>query len=93
MQKETLAGAVIHYINGEKEGFVFTRDDLTEEGQQAVVERMQHAMQSNALIFKTTSDRLIVIPIQNIQKIEINPAPPKLPDTVFENVRVVQDWK
>lgn len=89
MTKETLAGAVIHYINGEKEGLVFTRDDLTEEGRNAVLERMQNALQSNVLIFKTTADRLLVIPLQSIQKIEINPAPAQVPKTVFENVRIV----
>jgi hypothetical protein len=89
MTQETLGGAVIHYINGEKEEVMFFRDDSTPEGQQATVERIQSALQSNLLVFKTTENRLLAIPVQSILKIEINPAPPKVPGNVIENVRIV----
>lgn len=89
MTQETLGGAVIYYINGEKEEVMFFRDDSTPEGQHATVERIQSALQSNLLVFKTTENRLLAIPIQSILKIEINPAPPKVPGNVIENVRIV----
>ncbi len=88
MKQETLCGAIIHYVNGEKEELVFLRDDSTSEGQNAAFERIQNALQSNMLVFKTTANRLLAIPIQNILKIEINPAPHKVPGTVIENVRI-----
>jgi hypothetical protein len=89
MTQETLGGAIIHYVNGEKEEMVFLRDDTTPEGQSATLERMQNALEANLLVFKTTANHLLVIPVQSILKMEINPAPPKLPDHVIENVRIV----
>jgi hypothetical protein len=89
MTQETLGGAIIHYVNGEKEEVVFLRDDTTPEGQAATLERIQNALEANLLVFKTTANQLLVIPVQSILKIQINPAPPKLPDTVIENVRIV----
>ena len=89
MTKETLGGAIIHYVNGEKEELIFLRDDSTPEGQQAAFERIQNALQSNLLMLKTTANRMLVIPVQSILKIEINPAPPKVPGHVIEDVRVV----
>jgi len=88
MEQETLGGAMIYYVNGEKEEVVFFRDDSTSEGQNATVERLQNALQSNLLMFKTTANRILAIPIQSILKIEINPAPPKVPGNVIENVRI-----
>jgi hypothetical protein len=89
MEQETFAGAIIYYVNGEKEELVFLRDDATPKGQNEVVERIQRALQSNLLVLKTTANRLLAIPIQSILKIEINPAPPKVPGSVIENVRIV----
>lgn len=88
MKKETLAGAIIHYINGEKEGLIFLRDD-SDEGRVAAIERLQHALQSNVLVLRTTANRLLAIPVQSILKIEVNPAPPEVPNTVIDNVRIV----
>jgi len=89
MKQETICGAIIYYVNGEKEEVVFLRDDSTSEGQNAAVERIQSALQSNLLVLKTTANRLLTIPVQSILKIEINPAPPKVPGDVIENVRIV----
>ena len=89
MKEETLVGAVIYYINGEKEEMVFLRDDATNEGRSETVERIQAALQSNLLLLKTTANRLLAIPVQNILKIEINPAPVDIPKTVIENVRII----
>ena len=88
MKEETLGGAIIYYVNGEKEGLVFHRDD-SEEGRSASVERIQSALQSNLLVLRTTNNRLLAIPIQSILKIVINPAPPEVPKTVIDNVRIV----
>ena len=89
MKENTLGGAIIHYVNGEKEEIVFLRDDSTPECQSEAVERLQNAMQSNLIVLKTTANRLLVIPVNNILKIEINPAPPKLPEYVLDYVRIV----
>ncbi len=88
MKDETLGGAIIYYINGEKEGVVFLRDD-SDEGRSAAVERLQSALQSNLLILRTTANRLLAIPVSSILKIEVNPAPPEVPKTVIDNVRIV----
>jgi hypothetical protein len=93
MTQETIGGAIIYYVNGEKEELVFLRDDSTPEGQHEAVERIQNALQSNLLVFKTLSNRLLAIPIQSILKIEISPAPPEVPGTVIENVRIVPQHK
>jgi hypothetical protein len=89
MTRETLGGAIIYYVNGEKDEVMFFRNDSTPEGQQATLERIQDALQSNMIVFKTTANRLLAIPVQNILKIEINPAPPKVPGNVIEDVKVV----
>lgn len=89
MKEETLVGAVIYYVNGEKEEMVFLREDSTDEGRSQAVERIQNALQSNLVILKTTANRLLVIPVHNILKIEINPAPREVPKTVIENVRII----
>ena len=89
MKEEIIGGAVIHYINGEQEEVVFLRDDSTAEGRNEAVERIQSAMQSNLLVLKTTTNRLLAIPVQSILKIEINPAPPEVPKTVIDNVRII----
>jgi len=89
MKEETLGGAVIHYINGEKEELIFLRDDSTDEGRSAAIERIQNALQTNLLVLKTTANRLLAIPVQSILKIEVNPAPPEVPKTVIENVRII----
>lgn len=88
MQEETLCGAVIYYVNGEKEGLVFIRDD-SDEGQRVAMERIQSALQSNLLVLRTTANRLLAIPVHNILKIEINPALPEVFKTVIDNVRIV----
>ena len=89
MKQETLGGAIIHYVNGDKEEMMFLRDDKTPEGQTAAMERIENAMNSNLLVLKTTANRLLIIPIHSILKIEINPAPPKVPDYVLDYVRIV----
>ena len=89
MAQETLGGAIIYYVNGEREELLFFRDDATPEGQHTTFERIQSALQSNLLMLKTTGNRLLAIPVQSILKIEINPAPPEVPGNVIENVRVV----
>ena len=89
MAKETLGGAIIHYVNGDKEEIMFLRDDATPEGQNAAIERIENAMNSNLLVLKTTANRLLIIPVNSILKIEVNPAPVKVPGSVIENVRIV----
>lgn len=89
MAQNTLGGAIIHYINGDKEEIMFLRDDETPEGQHAAIERIQNAMKLNLLVLKTTENRLLIIPVHSILKIEINPAPPKVPEYVLDYVRVV----
>ena len=89
MKEETLVGAVIYYITGEREEMVFLRDDSTDEGRSETVARINSALQSNLLMLKTTANRMLAIPVQNILKIEINPAPAEVPETVIQNVRII----
>jgi hypothetical protein len=89
MTQETLGGAVIHYVNGEKEKLVFLWDETTVDAQEVHVEKIRKALQSNMLLFKTTDNRMLAIPVCSILKIEINPAPIKVPENVIEKVRIV----
>ena len=82
---EVLGGAVIHYIDGSKDEFVFTRSDSEAE---LALNRIQEAMHTNLLLLRLC-DRLLIVPIHNIRKIEIKPPPPKLPDTTIHNVRLI----
>jgi len=83
---EVIGGAVIHYVDGSKDEFVFTRSDSEAE---LALKRLQDAMHSNLLLLRL-SDRLLVIPIHNVRKIEIKPPPANLPDTAIHNVRLIQ---
>lgn len=59
MTQETLGGAIIYYVNGEREEVMFFRDDSTPEGQNASFERIQNALQANMLVLKTAEIREI----------------------------------
>jgi hypothetical protein len=75
----------IRYINGESDCFEF---DSPQEEKALLASHIQRVLNSKELMLEI-GDRLLVIPMQNIQKIELSPVPLKLPDIVIRNVRQV----
>ena len=75
----------IRYINGESDCFEF---DSPQEEKALLASHIQRVLNSKELMLEI-GDHLLVIPMQNIQKIELSPVPLKLPDIVIRNVRQV----
>ena len=75
----------IRYINGESDCFEF---DSPQEEKALLASHIQRVLNSKELMLEI-DDHLLVIPMQNIQKIELSPVPLKLPDIVIRNVRQV----
>lgn len=73
----------IRYINGESDYFEF---DSPQEETATLASHIQRVLNSKELMLEL-GDRLLVIPMQNVQIIELSPVPLKLPDLVICNVR------
>ncbi|ERT04527.1 putative bifunctional phosphoribosyl-AMP cyclohydrolase/phosphoribosyl-ATP pyrophosphatase protein [Lyngbya aestuarii BL J] len=73
----------IRYINGESDCFEF---DSPQEEKALLASHIQRVLNSKELMLEI-GDRLLVIPMQNVQKIELSPVPLKLPDIAIRNVR------
>lgn len=82
MNREKTVYLTVHYINGESYEFELT----PEPGQQASL--AGHILKGNEIILEL-EDRVVVIPMENVQAIEISPPPENLPDTTIRNVRQV----
>lgn len=75
----------IRYISGGSDCFEF---DSPQEEKAVLASHIQRVLNSKELMLEV-GDRLLVIPMQNIQKIELSPVPLKLPDIAIRNVRQV----
>ena len=74
----------IHYVNGTKQKFEFPQQpDETLSG----AARTKELLAGNQLILEL-EDRILIIPFQSIQAIELSPPPEKLPTTAIRNVRL-----
>jgi len=80
----TMGGAVVHFMDGSKAEYIFTRDDDDAEG---IAQRLELMFKTGMLCMHMNNGRLTVIPTHNIRRIDLNPAPPSLPDGVIRNVR------
>ena len=74
----------IRYVNGTEQKFEYTR----EENALNIASRIQDALSSNQVLLEL-EDRVLIIPFQNIQSMEVSPLPAKLPPNVLRNVRLI----
>ncbi|MGC9525235.1 MAG: hypothetical protein ACP5D7_06800 [Limnospira sp.] len=81
MNREKTVYLTVHYINGESYEFEWT----PQPGQQGSLTQF---LQGNEIILEL-EDRVVVIPMENVQAMEISPPPENLPDTTIRNVRQV----
>jgi protein involved in temperature-dependent protein secretion len=76
----------VRYVSGVEQKFEFTAEEQSNLARMATY--LQKLLNSRELIIQL-EDRLLIIPFQNIQSLEISPPPPKLPDVTFRNVRLI----
>ncbi len=74
----------IRYMNGTEQKFEYTR---TEDALN-VASRIQDVLKGNQLLLEL-EDRFLIIPMSNIQSIEVSPPPAKLPPNTLRNVRLI----
>ena len=84
---ERIINLTIHYTNGKQQHFEFMPE--VRVGEQANLGTRLHKMLTSDPIILELSDKLLVIPIHNIQSIEISPIPPKLPEGIIHEVREI----
>jgi len=84
MEENNKYTLTIKYLNGNEEKFEF----LPQIDQVNMVSRLTKILDSNQIILEL-EDKIVLIPIPTVQTIEISPLPPKLPDTVIRNVRLL----
>ena len=87
MNQNTHSTLILHYMDGTTERYEVelpTMDPLTFGG------KLDKALARNQIVLHH-SDRLRIIPIQNVKSVEITmkPSPTKLPEFVFDNARLV----
>lgn len=82
MKDATKGNLTVRYVNGKEEKFEFTR----EEDALNIASRIKDALSANQIILEL-EDRVLIIPFQSIQSIEISPLPTKLPPNTLRNVR------
>jgi hypothetical protein len=75
----------IRFINGSEQKFEFPRQEDTH----SIAAQIKDALSSNQILLEL-EDRLLIIPFQSIQSIEVTPTPPKLPATAIRNVRILE---
>ncbi|MFC1824344.1 hypothetical protein ACFL9T_16670 [Thermodesulfobacteriota bacterium] len=74
----------IHYVNGTTQKFEFPiQPDETLSG----AARVKELLAGNQLIIEL-EDRVLIIPFQSIQSIEVSPPPEKMPATALRNARL-----
>lgn len=84
MNDQPKALLTIHYINDEHHSFQFT----PETDKYTMGDRISKALNENALLVEL-EDKVLAIPFQNIQYIEISPRPQKLPGHVIKNAQML----
>ncbi|MGL5081552.1 MAG: hypothetical protein ACRC8A_08690 [Microcoleaceae cyanobacterium] len=85
IESETIFSLKIYYLNGESQSFEFPKPQGETATSASYIQRVLAAKE----LMLEVDNRLLVIPMQNIQRIEFSPAPQKLPDTVLQGVRQV----
>jgi hypothetical protein len=79
----------INYTNGTQQQFEFVAPEVR-VGEQANLGTRLHKLLTADPIIIEQADKLLVIPVHNIQSIEISPVPPKLPEGVIHPMREIK---
>ncbi|MEG4169844.1 MULTISPECIES: hypothetical protein [unclassified Microcoleus] len=87
--QEGIINLTIHYTNGKQQHFQFSAPEGT-VGEQATLGTRLHKMLTADPVILELADKLVVIPVHNIQSIEISPVPPKLPEGVLYPMREIK---
>ena len=87
--QERIIDLTIHYTNGKQQHFQFSAPEGT-VGDQATLGTSMHKMLTADPIILEVAGKLVVIPLHNIQSIEISPVPPKLPEGVLHSLREIK---
>lgn len=86
---ERIINLTIHYTNGKQQHFEFIPPEIR-VGEQANLGTRLHKMLTSDPIILELADKLLVIPVHNIQSIEISPVPSKLPEGIIHEVREIK---
>lgn len=84
MNQETKNFLTIRYTNGTEEKFEF----VVQEKSSSMATRIQDALSANQLVLEL-EDRVLIVPFQNIQYMEVMPLPDKLPPIALKGVRLI----
>ncbi len=84
MDDEVIA-LTLKYTDGTEQRFEFAPQRKEEYG---LASRIQDIFSQN-IIMLALEDKVMAIPLQNIQSLEISPMPPKLPAFAIRNVKLV----
>jgi hypothetical protein len=87
MNDEIKGALTIRYVNGTEQKFEFNR--VSEDEAKFGGTRIQEILSANQVVLEL-EDRTLIIPINNIQNIEVSPSPVKLPPTALRNVRLIK---
>lgn len=85
-EKQVQYTLTIRYLNGKVNKFQFPSqfNSISE------ATRIQKIIQSGQLIL-ALKDKIMLIPMSNVELIELSPIPEKLPDIVIENVEIITE--
>jgi len=84
MNQETKSFLTIRYTNGTEQKFEF----MVQEKSSSMATRIQNALNANQLILEL-EDKVLVVPFQSIQYMELMPLPDKLPPIALKGVRLI----
>ena len=85
MNDETKGILTVRYVNGNEEKFEYTRMEDTLN----IASQVQEFLKGNQILLEL-EDRFLIIPLQNVQSIEVSPPPAKLPSNALKNVRLIK---
>ena len=88
-KQDRIITLTIRYTNGKEQHFEFISPEGTVAEQANLGTRLQKMLTADPIIIEL-ADKLVVIPVHNIQSIEISPVPPKLPEGVIHPMREVK---
>ena len=84
MNAEAKRVMTVTYADGSEQKF-----EITQQKEEFTLARhIDDMLKQNQLVLEI-EDRVIVIPIQNIKRLEVTPAPSKLPGYAIRNARLV----
>ena len=83
MAQKSRAAMIVRFVNGKELRFTFDR----EEDQIQAAQRIQEALSAKHLVVDL-SDRAMIIPVNNIESIQVSPPPTKWPRYAVRNARV-----